>query len=35
MGRGVIDRRRFSVEERKDVYVERQGVKGRNNLVTS
>ena len=35
MGRGVIDRRRFSVKGREDVCAEGQGVKGRNNLVTS
>jgi len=31
----VVDKRGFSVEERKDVCTERQGVEGRNNLITS
>ena len=35
MRKGVTDRRRFGVEERKDVYTERQRIESRNNPVIS
>ena len=31
----MVDKREFSIEGRKDICAERQGVEGRNNLVTS